>query len=102
MDAKEVINQIEQYQKDMTKTWLSNGETPNQFLIKLTTELQSVKDLLEGRSQDTSMVQSALKDSLSLITYACTQKELISLKAIIQSHIAKEKRNGTINTKRAD
>lgn len=96
------MRKIAEAQASAVAPWDKDGRVPQEFVVDLKARLESVRDLLQGRSSDATMVQSAVEDTLSLMVYASSQKELHALKALIQSYIAKENANGAVDSKGAD
>jgi hypothetical protein len=100
--SKDIAEVVSKIQSDLEAPWSSKDISPEEFLVKLKSDLQGTTALLQGRSRDATMVQSALEDTVGLIAYASAQKELHALKSLLQSYTAKENAHGTVNSKRAD
>lgn len=98
-------NELETFNKieaSLEAPWAKTGEQPEEYVLRVTESLRQVSDLLSARTSDTSMVQSAIKDTADLVLYATTKKELLALKSLMLSHLARENRHGNNNTEGAN
>lgn len=89
---------IERLESQIDTPWSKTGEQPQEYVLRVTESIQQVSDLLSARTSDTSMVQSAIKDTADLVLYATTRKELLALKSLMLSHLARENRHGNNDT----
>ena len=103
MSDKNPLVHIEQLESQIKPSWERKGISAQDHMVELTERLHKINDVLHGRSTDTSMIQSALTDSIELVTYAGVRKDITALKAILTAYTAREKaQNGSSKTERAD
>lgn len=99
---KDELKKVEGLESSLNAPWSQTGESAEDYVKRVTVALSQVSELLEGRTTDTSMVQSAIKDTADLMVYATARKELLALKSLMLSHIARENRYGPNDTKRSN
>ena len=105
------FQQVMQIDKELRKVsdsleprWKTLGVSPEVYLKDLTIRWRSINALLKSGGKDTSVVKSTIKETLELIVWVHTKRELTSSIALIENLIrqAREANDHKSQTKRID
>jgi len=69
--------------------WDQRGLSMESYAEDLTSRLNAVNDLINGRRTDATIVKSTVKDTLEFIAWASAKKEMTSAVALIRAHLMK-------------
>ena len=90
---------LKNLENSLPAPWEQRGISMESYAEDLTSRLNQVNDLINGRRTDATIVKSTVKDTLEFIAWASAKKEMTSAVALIRAHLMKAqgRRHGKSN-----
>ncbi len=100
--VKQIDKELKKVSNSLEPHWVALGISPEAYLKDLTVRWGSINALLKSGGEDVSVVKSTIKETLELIVWVHTKRELTSSIALIENliHQARDAHDHTSETKR--